>query len=199
MLERNLCQLCQRNCSESAKTKCLTDPKLNLGSGLMLTDNYINYDMREFQHGDLVTDIIGTVENMSELLPADCFQEIFCSHVIEHFFPEEATKLIQDCYSLLRPKGKLIMEGPDVEGTLQLWNEKHSFFGDPPDIRRFIAFIYGDTRHRQMWGEGWWHKWGWTKDLVAEEMEKIGFVIVHKGIGLSHGMGKRDFRVEGWK
>jgi len=43
------------------------------------------------------------------------------------------------------------------------------------------------------------HKSGWTNEVLSAEMKKVGFKIVHTGVGMLHGMGYRDFRVEGIK
>ena len=82
------------------------------------------------------------------------------------------------------------MEGPDVMGIYEIYKD------DPNQI---ITHLFGCQQHVDKWGDQWSHKWGWTKDSMAKAMEVLGFKIVHVGIGIKHGMGKRDFRVEGVK
>ena len=117
------------------------------------------------------------------------FAEILCAPVIEHFWETVALEVLCDLYILLRPGGKLILEGPDVLGGYWYYVEKLN------NIKEYIEMLFA-KRNRVKYGELMAHRSGWTVDLAAEAMEKVGFKVVHKGIGLTHGMGKRDFRVE---
>jgi hypothetical protein len=68
------------------------------------------------------------------------------------------------------------------------------------DTRKAIRWITSQlSDHPKRWGDRWIHRSAWTKEIIAEEMRIVGFEIVHIGIGLTHGMGERDFRVEGIK
>ena len=49
------------------------------------------------------------------------------------------------------------------------------------------------------WGPEMQHKSVWTGCWIAQEMAELGFYIRHNGMGMTHGMGRRDFRVEGVK
>lgn len=165
--------------------------KLNLGSGGMLWPGWVNFDQRIHKRGNLKTDVVGNINN-PPFQPAS-FDEIVCVHVIEHFYKTDAIAVIKACYDLLCIGGKLIMEGPDILGCYWLYVEMNK------DVSRFIDFIYGGEDSRVKFGNEYAHKCGWTRELMAKEMEKIGFKILVIGIGRHHGMGKRDFRVEGVK
>ena len=190
MLESNLCELCRRNCSAVEKKNCLEHPRLNLGSGTLLFKNHINFDFIPFEVGELKTDIVGNIQNLEKIFQPNAFSSIFCAHVIEHFYPTEAIKLIEDCHTILKIGGKLTMEGPDIVRMVKLYIN---------DTQRLIGSIYGNELHREQWGDKWWHRWGWTKDLIAEAMTKQGFDVVYKGAGVSHSHPERDFKVEGIK
>lgn len=191
-MKEMVCKICRRGCLSGSESKqaCLESPKLNLGSGDMLKAEYINYDRTEFRRGDLVTDVLGRIETVTEQLPRGVFAGILCAHVVEHFRPRAARKLVEDCFALLRPKGLLILEGPDVLGIFKTYSD---------DIPRLVQNLYGDQNHIDKWGEEWSHRWGYTKDTAAELLAAAGFEVTQKGIGLTHGMGPRDFRVEGRK
>jgi ubiquinone/menaquinone biosynthesis C-methylase UbiE len=157
----------------------------------MLIKDYLNFDQQLFRRGGLETNCFGKIEHLTEIFPADSFAEILCVHVIEHFYIFEVRKFLEDIFRVTAPGGKAIMEGPCLLGTIDMYRK------DGPKV--LSQHIYGDPKHNLRWGPTWSHKWGWTKETVAEAMADVGFDIVHTGYGLRHGMGKRDFRVEGVK
>lgn len=169
--------------------------KLNLGSGEMLRNGYINFDKNMTKQGDKKTDVIGDILDIAKIYSPETFDEILCAHVIEHFELKVADKILKDCYSLLKKSGKLIMEGPDIIGIIQLYNEAHPIMDTPEKV---IQNIYGSPTYIES-GHEWLHKWGFCQETMEIAMSKTGFKIVKVGIGTTHGMGRRDFRVVGVK
>lgn len=165
--------------------------KLNLGSGALIWPGYVNFDFLHYRRGDVRTDVIGRIEQMPFKMGS--FKRILCCHTIEHFYKTDAMKVIEDCYSLLRSGGILVMEGPCILGCYWYYVETKK------DTSRFIDFIYGGEDNRLKYGNGYAHKSGWTGGLMADAMRGIGFEIVKISDGQHHGMGRRDFRVEGRK
>lgn len=164
---------------------------LNLGSGFLMWPEYLNFDLRQYQKGNIKTDVVGAIEQMPF---KECsFKVILCCHVIEHFYKTDAIQVLEDCYSLLKPGGMLVMEGPCMLGCYWYYVEIKK------DVDRFVDFIYGGEDNRLKYGNEYAHKSGWTGELMAEVMGPIGFEIVSVTIGQHHGMGRRDFRVEGIK
>lgn len=187
-----ICDKCQRKAYGQCPDDCLSTPRLNVGSGEMLKREYINYDMREWAHNGMKTDVIGTIEAITDTLPTGFFAEILNAHVIEHFRTKDALAMLRDFHKLLRPGGKLTLEGPDVLGAYWYYIEqKH-------DPREYIECLFAET-NRLKYGDEMAHRSGWTCDTAADAFQSAGFTVTHKGIGLTHGMGKRDFRVEGIK
>jgi predicted SAM-dependent methyltransferase len=164
---------------------------LNLGCGTMFKPDCINFDCVELRAGSQATDIIGRIEDMTSLFRPDTFSAIFCAHAIEHLYPDDGRKLIADCFSLLMPKGVLVLEGPDIEKIIRSYKPGH--------IQEAIRELYGIPKILQQYGEDWMHKWGWTGQLAAEDMTRCGFEIRFQGEGISHNKPERDYRVEGVK
>lgn len=163
----------------------------------MLRDDCINFDIVEIIRGDSKTDVLGRVEDITTIFGENVFSEILCAHVLEHFYPEGGKKLIQDCHTILKPGGKLILEAPDIQGIIELYNEKHNYYMSKGGIKQVISDIFGCRVHK--WKELGWHHWMYTKNSAAELVKSCGFKVTFKGIGFMHGMGKRDFRVVGVK
>ncbi len=87
--------------------------RLNLGCGTFVKEGYINVDQRELPGVDVVADL--------RQLPFEpgSVQEIFNSHVIEHFTEYEfRTHLLPAWYSLLKPGGQLTIICPDAESMI---------------------------------------------------------------------------------
>lgn len=165
--------------------------QLNLGSGGLIWPEYLNFDIRHHNRGDAKTDVIGDINHIPF---RDCsFKRILCCHVIEHFYKTDGIRILKDCYNTLKVGGILVMEGPCILGCYDLYVNKKQ------DVSRFIDFIYGGEDSRLKYGNEYAHKCGWTGMLMAEEMESVGFKIIKVAPGQHHGMGHRDFRVEGVK
>lgn len=187
-----LCDKCQRKTFGRCPDDCLSMPRLNAGSGQMLKKEYINYDMKEWTHHGMITDVIGTIETITDTLPTDFFAEILNTHVIEHFREADALVMLADFHKLLRPGGKLILEGPDVLGAYWYYIEKKN------DPGQYIECLFAEA-NRLKYGDEMAHRSGWTCDIAAKALRTVGFTVIHKGFGMTHGMGRRDFRVEGLK
>ncbi|MBR8175127.1 class I SAM-dependent methyltransferase [Burkholderia ambifaria] len=88
--------------------------KVNLGCGHIAMPEYVNVDAREVPGVDVVADVGG--------LPFDkgSVDEVFSSHLIEHFPQEELRRrLLPHWRSMLKPGGRLRAIVPDGEAMLQ--------------------------------------------------------------------------------
>ena len=67
--------------------------KLNLGSGEMLKKKWINFDAQILNRGGVSTNVVGMIENIP--FKENSFDEILCSHVVEHFYYEDALQMMR--------------------------------------------------------------------------------------------------------
>jgi predicted SAM-dependent methyltransferase len=192
-----ICKICNRLKDNGGTCpvveQCKRFPKLNLGSGEMIKTEMINFDMAEFKRSHGRTDVIGRIEDITSIFPANYFVEILCAHVIEHFYLTDALKVMDDMRIILRDGGKLIIEAPDYLGCYDY------YVGRLKSPEQFRDAMYGREDHRLQFGNEWTHKWAWTREEMAKTIGGKGFRVTHKGIGMTHGMGKRDLRVEAIK
>lgn len=188
-----LCEMCHRvRNGEECPKNCKANPKLNVGSGQMLKKEFINFDMEETNHRGMRTDMFGNIVDMSIQFADDTFAEILSAHVIEHFRTVDAMEMLKSFYRILRPGGKLVLEGPDVIGAYKFYVETKK------NTAEYIECLFAE-RNRKDRGDQWGHLSGWTGATAAEACKEVGFAVTHTGIGLTHGMGYRDFRVEAVK
>lgn len=80
--------------------------KLNLGCGKKPLKGYLNLDWHKFDGIDKVWDL----NKIPYPLKDNQFEEIYCSHVIEHL--NDTIKVLNELYRITKPNGKIIIKAP---------------------------------------------------------------------------------------
>lgn len=132
--------------------------KLNIGCGKQFEPEYINIDLYE----DLIADKKMSAINL-EFEDFSC-QEVKAIHLIEHLGLYQSIYAISEYFRVLEPKGKLILETPDLEKAFRTY--LNSDYEKKKDI---LSWIYGLPH------EGLEHKFCFPPQLLQEILEKIGF------------------------
>ncbi len=151
--------------------------KLNIGCGLNILDGYINIDKVKTTPDTVVKDIL----NLD--YPADSAEEIYLRHVIEHFFEEDIKKLLQSCYRILRPGGKLVIETPDFERIVEAWTTGIL----PKELLNKVLFGFAaavQTREREL---HMMHKYVFDAELLTRFLAEPGFTVVDVEKGVRPG------------
>lgn len=166
--------------------------KLHLGCGERLWEGFTNVDLHDqttnFPRPDVVADI--------RALPFDdeSAEEAHAIHVIEHFYEWEAETVLREWKRVLKPGGRLVLELPSLDKVFAYiafcLNKKQAM-----KIQMTLWPIYGD--------HGWkspamCHKWGYTRNTMAELMQKVGFKEIQFQEPKFH-VPERDMRVEARK
>ncbi len=85
-------------------------PYLNLGCGTRFHTAWVNVDMVSSSPHVLARDLTKGIP-----FPANTFEVVYHSHVLEHIPPAIAPVFIADCYRVLKPGGVLRVAVPDLE------------------------------------------------------------------------------------
>lgn len=101
--------------------------RVNIGSGRDIREDYINVDHRQIDGVDLVADV-------RELpFKANSLEEIFASHVVEHFTERDAKKILAYWFTLLKKGGALRLIVPNIDAMARgyangevTWEQLHS-------------------------------------------------------------------------
>lgn len=76
---------------------------------------------------------------------------VWCSHTLEHLFPDEAIKLLAEVRRILKPDGIARIATPDFEYALKIaaghpWHDPKRIFPDPHG--QTIDYLFCDGQHK---------------------------------------------------
>ena len=158
--------------------------KLNIACGQMILDGWVNIDCFPGPGVDVVCDARDLSYDNSSV------DEVVMLHDIEHFTLDDACMIIRKIFKMLKPGGSIIIEAPDVFKAVK---------NTPSGEFEAIKGIFGDITELRKGKDGYQHKWGWTGNLIQQELASAGFNVSEVMDGISHNHQWRDFRVIGWK
>lgn len=165
--------------------------RFNMGCGRDRLEGYMGVDMHS-DTADIKQDI------MKLDLPENCADEIFASHVIEHIPQHRAPEVLNKWLVTLKPKGKLIMELPNLEELCRDYLEQEGVEQHMTAMCIFGAHVDRLTPETQEKGALSPHLWGYTPKSLTELCKDIGF----KNIKILPPTGQhpgKNFRLEATK
>lgn len=138
-----------------------------IGTKVTYVDRFSNEEMREYSSsrngtgvGDFMPiDIVDSIEKMEHVTTADF---IIASHVIEHV--SNPIGMLEKCYSILKPGGKLILMIPDKKRT-------HDRNRNVTSIPHFIADFISPSPDRDL--ENYIDKYMNVEKFYLEDLDKI--------------------------
>lgn len=165
--------------------------KFNMGSGRDVVDGYIGVD-KYGDKADIKEDLLELV------LPQDCADEIYASHVIEHIPYIRILELLKKWRDTLKAGGKLVLELPNLE---ELCNDYVT--ANDKERHTLALCIYGAavgemTKETLKHGTHSPHLWVYYPKILVATLEEVGFknISVLPAQGIHPG---KNFRVEATK
>ena len=151
--------------------------KLNLGAGKLHFKGFKNVDYPE-------------IDLRKPLQFEDLFsEEIRLIHVLEHLRWDHAVKLVGECFRVLAPRGRLIVECPDIVKCYKV----------AASLDELNSYIYGDPRNSTNGNELEYHRWGWTSKALMDLFYLFPFSAIKSLPAEYHGRPDRDILIEGIK
>jgi len=145
--------------------------KLNLGCGLDIRDGYINIDIRKVHPKILVLDL---EKELLKPFPDNSAEEIIAKDFVEHLSWRVVEAFLKDCYRVLRPRGKMYIQVPDMEAIAKKVILNPSFkYGELEGWKAISFWVYGAGDY----GEPSFHKAGFTIPTLRRLLESIGFIV----------------------
>lgn len=168
--------------------------RISLGCGRHTLDGWFCVDLQQNSQATRALDMVSDIKKLA--LPDGCASQILVVHAFEHLYRFECDDALKEWKRLLRPKGLLVMEMPDLLKCCKniLENRK----GPKHEDQFGLWGLFGDytTNDPTMV-----HKWGHTFISIKPLLEKHGFIDVVEKPTQWHLVGHiwRDFRVEARK
>lgn len=161
--------------------------KLNLASGQMYLNGYINIDNKSMYHGNMNVDKEADVFTLE--WENNTVDEIVLSHFACYISFQEMNILLPRWLGWLKKGGRLIIETGNIKVIAQHILE-HS---DPKEINgaNGVMQLFG-------WETTAGHKWAWCPETLGDLMYDAGFKNIEIGDGYFHN-AKRDFLIIGTK
>lgn len=139
--------------------------RLNLGCGYDIRPDYLNVDMQEFHHPDLVADITSL-----PMLPSGHFQEILAQDVLEHLERGKARPALKEWARLLREEGVLTIRVPSLLHVMDMLTRPENQSAE--DAERIIHLLYGTQAY-----EGDYHLNGFTARTIESSLAQAGLLV----------------------
>lgn len=157
-----------------------SDLKIHLGCGDDYIDGLLNVDGNIMRKKDLWLDLRNPLPFRSGSV-----QLIYCSHTLEHLFPEEALRLLKEMARVLSSRGVVRLAVPSLEFTLRILQGEKS----KPWPRKFeskggqaINYLFCDGQH----------KYGYCFESLEEMARAAGFARV-EDCSKEHADRKKDY------
>lgn len=132
--------------------------RLNLGCGPYLMEGYINIDLYNPD-----ADINCDVRDLSRY-EAGSVDVVYAGHLLEHFSPYKVMDLLREWVRVLKPKGRLVLELPDIEECC-----KHYATADKAKKYEILTCIYGQLPDVIVP-----HQYGWDLELLTDHLTWAG-------------------------
>ena len=140
---------------------------LHIGCGEKYLSGFVNVDANPRLRVDLWLDVRnglpfrdGTVDS------------IYSTHMLEHLYPDELQRVLQECFRVLRPQGGMRIIVPSLRSAFQAYSQgRLEWFPEQFPRRfdslggRFANFMFCDGQHRT----------AFDFDHIAELLARAGF------------------------
>jgi predicted SAM-dependent methyltransferase len=113
--------------------------------------------------------------------------EIEAFHLIEHLDGPRGKSFVCQCFHVLRPGGRLVLECPDLEAVCALY---------ATDPARATLSLFGHQNR----GRSMRHRYGYSRSSLAALLTEVGFHVEHVSDGTDyHAAEEPCLRIEARK
>ena len=131
-------------------------------------------------------DLIGSITDMTALVPSRTFDAAWASHSLEHLHAHEVSEALSELRRILKPDGFALIASPDLETVASLLLQHgpdHVVYTSPmgPITPHDMLFGHGDSIRRGM--NFMAHHSGFTCESLGASLLRAGFPMV---------LGKRE-------
>ena len=148
--------------------------KLNVGSGLVREEGYVNLDLDVEMKPHVVGEAL--------LLPfkEGVFEQVKALHLIEHLPYRLQVQFLKECHRVLKDEGELFLEFPDTELCMERFLNNYKGQRD-----WWLVCIYGGQNSKYDF-----HHSPVIWDTLERDMYGVGFSIVKKQLNDYRGFAR---------
>jgi predicted SAM-dependent methyltransferase len=126
-------------------------------------------------------DVVGSVTDMTGLLPSEDFDAIWSSHSLEHLYAHEVPSALSEFRRILKPEGFALITSPDLEAIATLYlahGLNHIAYTSPMGPITPHDMIFGHSGSIARGRTYMAHKTGFTCAVLGQLLLDAGFPIV---------------------
>ena len=159
--------------------------KVHLGCGDNKLQGWINTDLK-WRRDIFYLNVVREFP-----FPSNTVDYIFSEHMIEHLTYLDAKKMLENCYRVLKPGGKIRIATPDFDFLIKLYTEDLSLHRDyiKWHVSNYLPYI-GDLGDPSLvinnFFRAWGHKTIFNRNTLTYLLKNVGFEnIVNMNVGQS--------------
>jgi hypothetical protein len=126
-------------------------------------------------------DIVGSITDMSKLIPSQSFDSIWSSHSLEHLYAHEVPAALGEFRRILKLDGFALITSPDVEAIASMILEHgldHVAYTSPMGPITPHDMLFGHSASIQRGSVYMAHKTGFTCASLGQHLLDAGFPVV---------------------
>lgn len=162
--------------NKDVKTSDEGSRKLEIGSRSKPRPGYIHHDIRPLEHIEIVCDAKKFPKELYET-----FDEVYASHILEHFNRFEVKGVLMEWTKLIRPGGVIDIVVPDVREIARQLTENFI------DLEFFNYLMFGGNDYQYNV-----HKYGFDVVSLGTMLEAQGFEVLSAVEGIKWENRKTD-------
>lgn len=139
--------------------------KINAGCAEDIKEGYINIDLHPEEY-PLIKDKILPADVRNMPFKDNTVDEVYASHIIEHFNYKDAILCLIEWCRILKTGGQLTVIVPDFNTLAHKWIDEYSMH----NRLQINAAIYGSQR-----GVEQYHKSAWDGQILYSVLQETGF------------------------
>lgn len=154
--------------------------RLHLGCGPHPFAGMINIDGNVFRKADLWLDLRNQLP-----FPDRSAALVYCSHMLEHLFPDDALRLLKEIHRVLRDDGVARIAVPSIEHAMSIARGEAVMkfpreFDDPS--AQAVNYLFCDGQH----------KYGYSWGVIRQFAQQAGFTRI-TNYSTDHGVSPRAY------
>ena len=166
---------------------------LNTGSGPIENKRlHVGFNRANFEEVRLdidawvKPDLVGSIEDMRDIIPDASFDAVWSSHSLEHLYAHQVLPALREFWRILKPDGFAMITCPDLEAVAELLLAKGldtPAYKSPAGPIAVIDMIFGHRASVAAGNKFMAHHTGFTAESLGALALAAGFAEAHIGRG----------------